>query len=282
MTMSRKILSEAELAAYHRDGFVIPKYRLPADKVALLQRLAQALVDNNPDFTNSPMTAPHVPGSGSQKLKSSPEWMEVATYPDLLDIAEQIMGPDIILWGTTLFYKKARKGLETPWHQDHRHYPISPMATTTIWIAVTECTTANGCLRLIPGSHKVGEPMEHHITDDLTRFIQSSIPPDRIDESRAVDAVLQPGELVIFDAPIIHGASPNSGETARCGYALRLMPATSHYDHDDPGIADARHEKGAGQHLRPLILARGVDRSGLNDFKRAHPAAPNAGIEPQA
>lgn len=282
MLEKQQILSSAELEAYQRDGFIIPDYRLPPDQLEKLQRLADALVADNPHLINTPMLAPHVPGAGNQDLKSSPEWMDIATDPTLLDIAEQILGPDIVLWGTTLFYKQPLEGPATPWHQDGRNFPIDPLATSTIWIAVGESVASNGCLRVIRGSHASGETLPHVLDESGSLFVQSCIPPEQIDESKAVDVELQPGEMVIFDVNIIHGANANTGVKSRCGFALRLMPATSHYNHDDPKIESFRHERGAAHHLRPLILARGVDRSGLNDFTRCHPTTPGvAANDPQ-
>lgn len=60
-------------------------------------------------------------------------------------MVEEVVGPDIILWGTTLFYKRAISGPETGWHRDGQVWPIKPIATTSVWIAATESTSRNGC-----------------------------------------------------------------------------------------------------------------------------------------
>jgi len=86
-----------------------------------------------------------VPGSGVQGVKvRSPEyWKRTALHPRILDMVEQVNGPDIILWGTTLFYKRAISGPETGWHRDGQS-AIKPLATTSVWIAATESTVRNG------------------------------------------------------------------------------------------------------------------------------------------
>ena len=91
-----------------------------------------------------------------------------------------------------------------------------------------------------------------------------------MDESKAVDVELRAGEMVLFDIFTIHGARRNLGEQPRAGYTLRFMPSTSHYDHD---AAVLRDKPGYGHDTRPLILVRGVDRCGKNDFQRGHPKA---------
>jgi ectoine hydroxylase-related dioxygenase (phytanoyl-CoA dioxygenase family) len=80
--------------------------------------------------------------------------MDIASHPDLLDMIEQIIGLDIILWGSGIFYKRELAGPATPWHRDSVYTPIRPLATTTVWIAVFDSVVANGCLRVIPGSHR--------------------------------------------------------------------------------------------------------------------------------
>ena len=75
--------------------------------------------------------------------------------------------------------------------------------------------------------------------------------------------------MVIFDIFTIHGGGPNRGAQPRGGYALRLMPGTSHYDHDG---AENRAAPGYSHDTRPLLLLRGADRTGKNDFKRGHVA----------
>ena len=113
------------------------------------------LVEDNPDLLDQSIVSPHIPGSGVQGVKvRSPEyWKRIALHPRIVDMVEQVVGPDIILWGTTLFYKRAVSGPETGWHRDGQVWPIKPLATTSVWIAATESTTKNGCLRVIPRSH---------------------------------------------------------------------------------------------------------------------------------
>jgi len=97
------------------------------------------MVEENPHLRDKFMTSPHVKNWGSQGLKSlrAHEWLEIARHPDILDTIEQLIGPDIILWGTTLFYKRALEGPATPWHRDAAYWPIKLIATTSVWIAVS-------------------------------------------------------------------------------------------------------------------------------------------------
>ena len=60
----------------------------------------------------------------------------------------------MILWGCHVFCKPAGDGYATPWHQDGHYWPIRPLANCTVWVALEESTIENGCLRVIPRSHR--------------------------------------------------------------------------------------------------------------------------------
>jgi hypothetical protein len=268
--MPHSILSAEEVAAYHRDGYIVPRFRLDGEALAGLQRAVAELVEDNPTLLDQSIVAPHVPGSGVQgvKVRSADYWKRVALYPRVLDMVEQVIGPDIVLWGTTLFYKRAIGGPATGWHRDGQVWPIKPLATTSVWIAATESTTANGCLRVIPGSHIARRIGEHVFEDRKDMIVRRSLAKEEFDENDAVDVELQPGQMVMFDVYTIHGAAHNRGTIPRAGYALRFMPSTSHFDHDG---AERRDEPGYAHNTRALFLARGRDRNGQNDFQRGHP-----------
>lgn len=262
------VLSAQEVAAYHRDGFLVPSYRLPPDLTARLAELTARVVADNPAKVDQPLVGVHIPGGGTQGLRLPAGFVDIATHPDILDLMEQLIGPDLILWGSVLFYKRSGEGPATPWHRDATAYPIEPMATTSIWIAVTPSTRRNGCLRFIPGSHVSREVGHHDSTHRPGDYFGGSLDAGEFDESSAVDVELEPGQMVVFDVFTIHGGHGNTGEQARGGYSLRFMPGTSLFVHD---AAKHRGEVGYGHETRALMLVRGRDRTGRNDFQRGHP-----------
>jgi ectoine hydroxylase-related dioxygenase (phytanoyl-CoA dioxygenase family) len=269
-TEQKKGLSAERYARYQRDGYIVPDYQLSPDTVAKLQAMMQQIVRDNPTLLNQPIICPNVRNSGVQGLKvDNPEgWMEVATDPHILDVMQTLIGPDLILWGSALFYKAPRKGLPTPWHRDGRFFPIKPLETTSVWIAIYDSVIENGCLRIIPGSH-VGRDLGLHLTQPTTSAIlQEVLAESEYDESKAVDVELKAGQMVIFDVYTTHGANGNSGTLERGGFSLRFMPSTSHYDHDS---AERTDQPGGSWDTRPLFLLRGMDRCGKNDFTRGHP-----------
>lgn len=121
------------------------------------------------------------------------------------------------------------------------------IATTSVWIAVTESTIDNGCLRFIPGSHRTDDPGLHDSTPRPNEMFSGSLDPTSFEESTAVDIELQPGQFAMFDVYTIHGSQPNSGTQARAGFTCRYMPGTSVYHHDR---AEVRDQPGYGHESR--------------------------------
>jgi phytanoyl-CoA dioxygenase PhyH len=191
---SRAVLNKEEIERYSRDGFIVPTYKLSTSDVALLQELTIQMVEENPHLRDKFMTSPHVKNWGSQSLKSprAHEWLDIAKHPDILDIVEQIIGPDIILWGTTLFYKRPLEGPATPWHRDAAYWPVKPLATTTVWIAVFDSVIENGCLRFIPGSHLPKQFGRHSEDDRPEVMFHHIMAEDEFDESLAKDVETWP------------------------------------------------------------------------------------------
>ncbi len=167
-------LSDQEIETYRRDGLVIPSdYRLSRGALERIGELYQALLrDNrdNPDFSPDFILGPHLDTSGSYGIKGDPAWLDFARDPELLDMIEQLIGPDLILWGVTIFGKPARVGKATPWHQDGDYYPIEPLETLTVWISLDGSTPEQGCMKYIPGSHRDHRIYSHHFEhrDDYT------------------------------------------------------------------------------------------------------------------
>lgn len=258
-------LSQQEIDTYRQKGYLVPDYRLPG---ALLDRMLAAyerLLRDNAELGSDFLLGPHLETPGAQGVRGSGEWLEFATTPDLMDMAAQLIGEDIILWGTTIFGKPARQGKGTPWHQDGDYYPIRPLETMTIWIALDDVTPDNGPMRFIPGSHKGRVQYSHHREerDDYTIF--DVCDAEHFDESEAEDLVIRAGQVSYHDVYMIHGSKPNLTDRRRAAFVVRLMPATSHYDHAlgrRAGAKNASHDYG----WRPLFLVRGRDVCGKNDF----------------
>ena len=266
-------LSAEEVARFHDEGLVIPDYRLPADVLARMQGEVDQLIARNPDVRPEALSGAHNPWGQSAKLIGSQSFLDLCCHPEILDMVEQLIGPDIVLWGSQMFCKPAGHGLAVPWHQDGQYWPLDPLATVTVRIAIEDSIPENGCMRYIPGSHKARKLEHHEITTASNMALKQQIPD--IDESRAVDDVLYAGMISIHDVYLLHGSAENRSSKRRSDYAIRYMPATTRYVRDPEFPAN----KLASEHMnyinRPLWLVRGQDRAG-NDYQVGHGARQGA------
>ena len=145
-----------------------------------------------------------------------------------------------------------------------------PLANCTVWVAVEPSTIDNGCLRVIPRSHR--DRMLHaHLHEDRADLTLNQRTADgAFDEAQAVDLELLPGQVSLHDVFMIHGAAANRSSKRRTGVALRYMPATSVFErHLRP--SDGKTGVPVDFAHRPLWLVKGIDRSGKNDFAVGHP-----------
>lgn len=262
-------LTHQQIADYQRNGFVIPDYRVSEATLEKMRIAYKKLLADNPSIRADLILGPHLAVPGSQGVKGSPDWLDFATQRDIIDMVTQLIGNDVILWGTTLFGKPARNGKETPWHQDGDYYPIRPLETLSIWIALDDATVENGCMRFVPGSHKKRQLFGHHREENPDLTINVVCDREHFDESTTFNLELKAGQLSFHDVYMIHGSHANKTDRRRAAFVVRLMPGHCYYDHalgEEMGMAHRAHDYGR----RPLFLIRGKDGSGKNDFAIGH------------
>ena len=262
-------LSAAEQRHYHERGYIIPGFELGEARIEALRQTLDRMIAENPGVRPEKFVSAHIEGQNDEGVKGSKDFLELAHDPDILDLVADVIGDDIILWGCHVFCKPGGDGLETPWHQDGHYWPIRPLATCTVWVALDPSKRQNGCLRVIPGSHGDRHLHEHLLEDREDLVLTQRTADDAFDASTAVDLELRPGQMSMHDVYVIHGAACNTSPQRRAGVALRYMPATSLFDRS---LRPASDKSGIPVSFasRPLWLMRGEDRTGQNDFEIGH------------
>lgn len=144
---------------------------------------------------------------------------DLATDPRVLDLITPLLGPDLIMWAMHFWYKEPRSGKLIPWHQDAAYWQMEPKKNVTAWIALGPTFLENGCLRVIPGSHK--QFVEHIQVQDPSSAFKIGLPTDAINETSAVTLEMQPGEAVIFNEGTYHGSRANESNIARVALSIR-------------------------------------------------------------
>jgi ectoine hydroxylase-related dioxygenase (phytanoyl-CoA dioxygenase family) len=271
-------LDPDEIAHYQTEGYVVPRWRLPAAQADAMREALDELLRRNPGVRPEKLVSAHVEGDGAEGtdaganvegVRGVRQFLDLARDPQIVELVSGVIGEDIILWGCHVFCKPPGEGYETPWHQDGHYWPIRPLATCTVWVALEPSRRDNGCLRVIPRSHAARQLHEHlhEDRDDLT--LNQRLAAGAFDEADAVDIELEPGQMSLHDVYMIHGARANTSPRRRTGVALRYMPATSLFDRRLKPV-DGQSGVPVQFARRPLWLVRGVDRHGGNDFVTGH------------
>ncbi|MEM7251435.1 MAG: phytanoyl-CoA dioxygenase family protein [Pseudomonadota bacterium] len=259
------MLSEQEVDAYHRDGYVIPsQFRLADDECARLRSGLETVIATNPGVPPDRLVNTHLDGKPPYGLHGAEVFSQLAKDERILDMVEQVLGEDLILWLTHLFCKPASTGREVPWHQDGQYWPIRPHATCTVWVALDRVDRGNGALRVIPGSHKTGI-VNHDVDLSPKLGLNQVARREEFDAQAAQYLELETGQVSLHHVDLLHGSARNTSGRRRAGLAMRYMPADAHFRRDIP----VRSSK-LDWTMLPLQLVRGVNRHPGNDLSVGH------------
>ena len=262
-------LSPAELAQYHEQGLVRPAFRFGTPLRSQLLDLAQRTLDAVPEQRPESINCPHIKDWTGLPAELSQQWLGIAGLPELVDAVAAVLGPDIILWGGQFFCKPAQTGLEVPWHQDGEYWPIRPLSTCTVWLAIDDATPVNGCMRYIPGSHKARRIFPHRFDERPDLVLNQVTDPAYFAATDALDDELQAGEFSLHDVYLIHGSQANRSAQRRAGLVFRYMAASSLYDRSLQLGSGSRHYQTRFS-IRPIFLMRGQAHANTKLIER-HP-----------
>lgn len=150
-------------------------------------------------------------------------WLyDLVMDPRILDCVEALLGPDFYQWGSNMMIKHPKEALYVPWHQDLHDWPLWPDHVLTAWIAFDEVDEENGCLQILPGTHKQGK-LRHLQERPAPRgpsraLLPFHIDPAYVDERKSVAIRLKPGQVSFHHALVIHGSEGNTSPRRRGGF----------------------------------------------------------------
>jgi hypothetical protein len=211
---------------YEQDGYVIFPEVLDADLIAEADAHVQWLLQKNPGLR--PEQLHH------HLVVNDPFWVRLISDPRLLDVAAQFIGDNIALFASHYISKPAYDGQAVLWHQDGSYWPLEPMEVVTLWLAVDDATPENGCMRVIPGTHRL-TLKDLQESKDIPNVLNSQIPPEFVEEDKAVDIVLTKGSVSVHHPNLIHGSNPNTSPNRRCGLTIRYIPTHTQITKPDFG-----------------------------------------------
>jgi hypothetical protein len=251
-------LSADQVSQYRSEGYlivdrpVLPQVRFEALRAYFEKVLAELPASERPES----MDVPHF---------MHPRLLEWAFDPSILGLVEPIVGPDIALFSTHFICKPKGNGKRVPWHEDSAYWKgkIEPMDVCTVWLAIDPSTRMNGCMMVIPRTHREGRAgfSDYGSVDTRTAVFSSEILEQQRDDAHRVYIELQPNQCSLHDARIQHGSEPNTSDIRRCGWTMRFCPTSVKFN----------QEQFAGGHH--VYLAKGRDLGGNSyaDPARAYP-----------
>ena len=215
------MLTSEEIKRYKEDGYLIPNFQMPEKDLLEIEELHNSLVEKFPKFRNY---CPAV-------LLHDESFLKYCFNEKILNIIEQLIGKNFALWNSSFFAKPALNGHATPWHQDGQYWPIRPLATCSVWLAIDDATSENGCLKFIKGSHKDKKLKKHKINKSEKLTLNQELLKSEYLEKNSVDLILQRGQISLHDVYMIHGSEENKSQNSRRAMTMRFMPTTSIFDH---------------------------------------------------
>lgn len=148
---------------------------------------------------------------------------DLAKTPAILDIVEDLLGPNVVCWATHYFCKLPGDDKGVSWHQDCTYWPLTPTKTITVWLAIDDADKENGCMEVVPGSHLQGG-ISHKESDVSEKNVLTQTVADMSKYSPPVAIELKAGQISLHSDLTIHGSLPNRSNRRRCGLTLRYCP----------------------------------------------------------
>ena len=215
------MLTSEEIKKYKEDGYLVPNFQMPEKDLLEIEELHDSLVKKFPKFRN------YCPAI----LLHDERFLKYCFNEKILNIIEQLIGKNFALWNSSFFAKPALNGYATPWHQDGQYWPIRPLATCSVWLAIDDATSKNGCLKFIKGSHKDKKLKKHKINKSEKLTLNQELLKSEYIEKNSVDLILKRGQISLHDVYMVHGSEENKSPKSRRAMTMRFMPTTSIFDH---------------------------------------------------
>jgi hypothetical protein len=270
MDRVKKALTSGQVARYHADGGLAPIAVLSADEVAMyrgclekFEREAGTPIMRYPDRPTI-WSKPHLLFT----------WVDaIVRHPAVLDVVEDIVGPDIRVFHTNIFVKEPHSPEFITWHQDGAYNGVSPPEVFTTWVALTDATPEMGCMRMLKGSHKHGLRV-HVDRKSPGNLLSRGQQIEKLEDVEVIDLALRAGDMSIHHSYAVHSSERNRSSARRIGVMTTYVPTHCRYAGTGPARMRAALVRG-----RDIYGHFDDDPQPLTDFGPAERAAHRASCE---
>ena len=243
---------------YHRDGFIAPIDIISdAEAKALRADLesAEAQLCDTPEKLGLLRSYPD---------RVLPAFDQLIRSKNLINCAATILGPDLMVWSSSLFIKAPNSEKIVSWHQDLTYWGLDTCEETTLWVALSPATVASGCMKFIPGSHQTQiEPHNDTFAENNLLSRGQEIAVD-VDEDSAVAVALNPGQASMHHGHLFHSSGPNTTNDRRIGVAIRYIKPSMKQQSGDRSLVAL--VGGVDNHNNFTVAAPPAERLAETDF----------------
>ena len=211
-------LTSDQISAFNRNGYLKGIRIFNEDEIADIRRyfdelLARTLAAGGDSYSIS-----------TAHLRYGRVY-DILTHPRIVACIKDLLGEDVIAWGSHFFCKMPGDGKRVSWHQDSSYWPLTPSKAVTAWLAIDDATIENACMRYIPGSHLLGHLTYTLSENDEANVLNQTVPAAET-LGQPIDVELKAGEISIHSDLLLHGSEANQSSRRRCGLTLRYCPST--------------------------------------------------------
>jgi hypothetical protein len=213
-----RTLTREQVAAFNRNGYLMPLRVFDAAEAVEIRAYFDGLLART-------LSA----GGNSYSISTAHlrygRVYDLLTHPRIVAFVRDLLGDDVIGWGSHFFCKMPGDGKRVSWHQDASYWPLTPSKTVTAWLAIDDASVENACMRYIPGTHRLGHLTYTLREDDDSNVLNQTVEgAERLGEP--VDVELLAGETSLHSDLLLHGSEANRSDRRRCGLTLRYCPAS--------------------------------------------------------
>ncbi len=216
-TTNPKVLTQAQIEDFNRDGYVRPLSIFSSAEMTGIRTyfddlLAKVIAAGGDSYSIS-----------SAHLKYGKVW-DILNHPRIVACVKDVLGENVVGWGSHFFCKMPNDGKSVAWHQDSSYWPLTPTKAVTVWLAIDDADPENANMRFVKGSHHFGHVTYRESSVEDHNVLNQSIENPE-DFGVIVDNPLKAGQASIHSDLLLHGSEANSSTRRRCALTLRYAAA---------------------------------------------------------
>jgi phytanoyl-CoA hydroxylase len=229
------VIGENERMQWKRDGFfLIPSFASPDVGEAMLDRVIEICREAGGNLMHEGyIVAPEMNIAKSVdrsaplerriskvfKLHRDAVFRTFIESAEILEIGRELLTPQLDCFLSQFIFKNP-EAWGQPWHQDSHYFKFDRSPQVGLWLAVTEATLDNGCLWVLPGSHR--EPVHEHVPDRRPNANFGYVEIVDQDFEDAIPVMMSPGDLLVFHSHLMHRSRDNESDRLRAAMVFHL------------------------------------------------------------